>query len=139
MVALLALIIAIHQIRYETALVRFSELTNMRIIRKDIRMVVSEKEFDFMLNECRSIAPYSPIFLINAANYAAQNQKWVKMEIYLQEALQKSPERASLYYKLSQAQFRLGKYPEARKNLQKAANLFPNAYQKKYEMSCLSQ
>ena len=133
LIAMVALIVAIHQLKYETALVRFSESANLSIIRNKQTMTITDEQLEIMLNECHRLAPYSPILWINAANYAEQMQKWNKMEMYLKMALKKSPERASLYYKLSIAQLRLGKTTEAHENLKKAAEIFPNAYQQKWE------
>ncbi len=133
LIALIAVIASIHQIRYEVALVRFNESANLSVFRTNIKKTINEEQLEFMLNDCCRLAPYSPIHWMNAAKYAEQNQKWGIMEKYLKEALSKSPERASLYYRLSCAQLQLGKITSARDNFRKAVELFPNAYKKKYE------
>ena len=68
---------------------------------------------------------------MNAANYAEQRHQWRKAEIYLAEALKRSPERASLYARIAEVQKKTGKDFEAAKNMKRAAELFPNAYGKR--------
>ena len=133
LVALVALIAAMHQIRFDNALANYSYAAELRALRNKTPILVNDDQLEILLNKCSALAPYSPVPWMNAAAYAERKSQWGKAEMYLKEGLKKSPERASLYFRLAVAQNHLGKDAEAEFNLKRAAELFPNAYQKKYE------
>jgi hypothetical protein len=130
-IALITLLFSLHQLKFEIAVARFKKYANLSVTSSRNMDKVSDSQLEIMLNQAASMAQYSPIPWINAANYASLHRKWGAAEMYTLEALKRAPERATLYYKLSEAQFRLGKREEAEKNLHKAAELFPNAYKDK--------
>ena len=74
------------------------------------------------------LMPYSPFPWMHAGKIAKRYQAFKESELYLKEAIKRSPERGSLYKNLSDTQQYLGKLDESNKNLKKAAKLFPNAY-----------
>jgi len=128
LVALTAYLFAYHQLKFESSIVRLKKYANLSVIQSKRAENISDAQFEVLLNRSVAMAQYSPIPWLNAADYARRNNTWGKVEMYLTEALKRAPERASLYYRLYEAQAHLGKRFEAEKNLKKAAELFPHAY-----------
>ena len=133
LVALVSIILSSHQIRFDNALANYSHAANLNVVRNQSAVPVTDANLELLLNRSRKISPYSPIPWMDAAAYAERKSQWGKAEMYLKEALKKSPERASLYFRLATVQYHLGKDAEADTNLKEAAELFPNAYRKKYK------
>ena len=133
LVALVALTLSIHQLRFDNVLSSYSYAADLSAVKHKTSIPVTNETLEMLLNKCNSLAPYSPIPWMKAAAYAERRSQWGKAEMYLKEALKKSPERASLYFRLAIAQNHLGKDAESDFNLKKAAELFPNAYQEKYK------
>jgi len=80
------------------------------------------------LKQTDKLMPYSPFPWIVAGNAAQMCHDWARAELYYSEALKRSPERSSIYYRIYISQEYLGKKKEALQNLEKAAELFPNSY-----------
>jgi hypothetical protein len=70
--------------------------------------------------------PYSPYPWASAGIYAQSRGHWKASENFYSEAIKRSPERASFYYRKAIAQNRLGKIKEALENVRAASELFPN-------------
>ncbi len=80
------------------------------------------------LNICSKEIPLSPFPYIDAANFAINSNNFLFAEQCLVRAAELSPERASIFYKLSRLQFSLKKFKEAEKNYRIAKELFPHKY-----------
>ena len=130
-VAVSAMLFSQHQLRFEASLSRLIKNAGLSAAHLDKVERLSDSQLEFMVNRCSRFAPYSPVPWMNAANYAEQHHQWIKAEMYLAEALKRSPERASLYARTAEVQKKSGKDFEAAKNMRRAAELFPNAYKKR--------
>ena len=130
-VALVTSLFAYHQLKFEASVSDIIKYVNLSVMQSEKSDDFSEAQLDILLNRSVNMAKYSPIPWMYAANYAVQHKMWNKAEMYIGEALKRSPERAALYYRLSEIQLAEGKKYDAEINLKKAAELFPNAYKPK--------
>ena len=131
-IAIFALVTGLHQLNFDTVQATFMQRCNQAAM-PDSRKRLTRTELENLLYKTTEYARYSPFPWMTAAEYAKQQGNWSAMEMYCRKAIEKSPERASLYYDLSVAQSNLGKKLEALKNLKHAAKLFPNHYNDPYE------
>jgi O-antigen ligase len=76
--------------------------------------------------------PYSPLPWAITGEYCLLNHNWTDAEFCFTNAVLRSPQRASYYYKLFICQAYQKKIREALKNLKKAKELFPMLYSSKY-------
>jgi tetratricopeptide (TPR) repeat protein len=126
-----AIVVSWHRLSFDAEFVKLLDATNQRpTTARPSVPPLSEKRLDAMLAKCAEIAPYSPFPILGAVNHLMATRRWAKAEFLLKKALKLSPRRSSTYYKLYVVEKHLGKRGEALRNLEKAAELFPNAYGK---------
>lgn len=128
LLALSTLLISFERYRVEAKLTRLMSACGMSVAGSREAKNISNAELDVFLTDCVKVAPYSPFPWICAGNYAQRMGRWGKSEYFFKEALKRAPERASVYYHLFMAETALGKFKAANHSLEKAAELFPNAY-----------
>ena len=126
--ALTTLLVSYDRGKVETKFTRLMSACGMSVAGSREAIQLSGTELDVLLTDCVRTAPYSPFPWICAGNYAQRMRRWEKSEYFFKEALKHSPERASIYYHLFMSEAALGKYKAASRSLEKAAELFPNAY-----------
>jgi len=126
-----AIVVSWHRLSFDAEFAKLLDATNQRptTARPGVPPL-SEKRLDAMLAKCAEIAPYSPFPILGAVNHLMATRRWAKAEFLLKKALKLSPRRSSTYYKLYVVEKHLGKRGDALRNLEKAAELFPNAYRK---------
>jgi hypothetical protein len=78
------------------------------------------------LSDAMSAMTYSPYPWASAGIFAQNRHLWAMSEKFYSEAIKRSPERASFYYRKAISQKMLGKPEEALENISKASSLFPN-------------
>jgi len=125
-VAGIALIMGCQRTRGEWSYYQLSELSNPRFITKEEFYQVRASEVESLLRDCNERIPYSPFPWRCAADFARSRGQWAIVEKFCQEVVNRSPERASFYRHLAEAQIRLGKKQEALENIKEAHRLFPN-------------
>ncbi|NOY75078.1 MAG: hypothetical protein GXP32_04720 [Kiritimatiellaeota bacterium] len=126
--AVSAFAMSMNRWRVESNLNRLMTICGVGVLGSMRPTSPSNAEVDAALNVCVEAAPYSPFPWICAGNLAQSERDWGRSEYFFKEALKRSPERSSVYYHLFLSEAVLGKHDEALKHLEKAAELFPNAY-----------
>jgi tetratricopeptide (TPR) repeat protein len=106
----------------------FMAACGVGVMRKVDWTPPSDAEFDALLEKCVKAAPYSPFPWICAGNYFQRMREWGRSKYYFKEAVKRSPARASVHYHLFLARAALGEFEKASRSIDKAAELFPNAY-----------
>ena len=114
----------------EAEFAALSELCDPKI-KKPASTKASFLQIEQQLKRTTRRMPDSPFPYICAGTHAFYLGEWHRAEMYYREAVKRSPERASLYYRLAISQRQLGKFKEAELNHKRAAELFPNAYNNK--------
>jgi tetratricopeptide (TPR) repeat protein len=129
-----AIILSLNRVPGDIALQNLNRLTTPFDITslEFTKNKFSMKEINSSLKTCTALLPYSPFPWAMAGNAARERNLWSLSEKYYKEAVSRSPKRASFYYDLALAQFRLGKIKQAMLNLKTAKNLFPHKYSSIY-------
>ena len=133
-IAATAIILSLNRVPGDIALQNLNRLsspfdiTSLEFTKDKIPM----KEINRSLKTCTALLPYSPFPWAMAGNAARERNLWSLSEKYYLEAVLRSHKRASFYYDLALAQFRLGKIKQAMLNLKTAKNLFPHKYSRIY-------
>ena len=113
---------------FESKQTRLMTTCGMTMMGSVEKRIPSNSEVDALLNACVQIAPRSPFPWICAGNSAQRLGEWERSRYFFKEAVKRAPERASAYYHLFLAEMALGDRKAAAENIEKAAELFPNAY-----------
>lgn len=83
---------------------------------------------------CTNTMPYSPFPWATVGEYAQQHGLWnLSKQCYI-EAIKRSPMRASFYFRLAIAQYKLNDLIECQQNLKRAGELFPFKYGSSVEL-----
>ncbi|MCF7790668.1 MAG: O-antigen ligase family protein [Victivallales bacterium] len=101
--------------------------TNKKPQKKELKRKISH-----LLEKTVNAYPSSPTPWAVAGNFYLKQKNWVKAEKCFKNAIKRSPERASFYYKLAISQAFQKKLNVSVKNFKKAKDLFPNLYKKRY-------
>lgn len=117
---------------------RFAELSDLCDVRRKTQeeyMKVSQSEVIDKLKKCNELAPYSP-YPWKAAGDFMLSRGYIDMaEDLINQALKRSPQSPSLYFRLYQINMLRGQRSKGLEYLRKAIELFPNnvIYQKAAE------
>jgi len=134
-ISILLLFFAIQRAKFEREFDKLHKISNPIITDNENNSKVSIDDLKKILERTSLLAPYSPYPWATAGVYTQSQGLWNLSEIFFEEALKKSPERASFYYRIALSQLKQGKFPNAAKNFKKAYELFPNneEYLKNYQ------
>jgi hypothetical protein len=110
----------------EVAYQALSELCDPRFKTQEDYLRISPMEMERSLKACIDRMPYSPFPWKLAADFAGYRGAWGFVEKYTEEAVRRSPNRASFHYHLAVARLQLGRRQAAIESLRQAVALFPN-------------
>ena len=133
--ALLLLFFSIQRAKFEREFDKLHRICNPIVENNENLPKNSIENLKKIIEKTTILAPYSPYPWATAGVYTQNQGLWDLSEIFFENALKNSPERASFYYRLAISQLKQGKFTYAAKNLKKAHELFPNneEYSKTYE------
>lgn len=119
-------------IKTERAFTALNNLCDFRFKTREEAASITPEQVNSALKKCIETSPRSPFPWATAADFMVPRGFTSQAEAYYKEAVKRSPERPSFYYRLYLIQFNQGKFREAEANLKKARELFPknNKYQR---------
>ncbi len=122
-----ALGLSIYRLRGEYAFLALHDICEARFASEDDVKKVPISLVESKLKAAVSQMPYSPFPWAVAGAFFQRRGLWELSESCYANAAELSPERASYFYRLALNQIRQGKKTQAIENLEKAAEMFPNA------------
>ena len=112
-------------IKTERAFTALNNLCDFRFKTREEAASITPEQVNNALKKCIENSPRSPFPWATAADFMVPHGFTPQAEAYYKEAVKRSPERPSFYYRLYLIQFNQGKFREAETNLKKARELFP--------------
>ena len=112
-------------IKTEHAFSALNNLCDFRFKTKEEAVTITPEQVNSALKKCTDLSPYSPFPWATAADFMISHGLPFQAEAYYKEAVKRSPERPSFYYRLYLIQFNQGNFKDAGENLKKARERFP--------------
>ncbi len=115
-------------LRHDIAFNQLNQLCDFRanMISHKKYMAIPPCEVYSELKKCEKISPQSPYPWAAAAGFMANHGCMKDAEKLYREAIKRSPERSSFYYRMFLLLYAMQRYDEAEKYLKKTKELFPN-------------